>query len=61
MCRWRQCTASRSTSWDTVIRESRRALELNPSLDMPHLYPRSSVLHIGLLDEAESEVRRRAS
>jgi tetratricopeptide (TPR) repeat protein len=24
--------------WDTVIRESRRALELNPSLDIPHLY-----------------------
>lgn len=24
--------------WDTVIRESRRAIELSPSLDLPHLY-----------------------
>ena len=42
--------------WDTVIRESRRALELNPSLDAPHLYLAVSYFHLGLMDEAESEV-----
>jgi len=43
--------------WDTVIRESRRALELNPSLDMPHLYLAVAYFHIGLLDDAEREVQ----
>lgn len=43
--------------WDTVIRQSQRALELNPSLDMPHLYLAVAYFHIGLLDEAELEVR----
>jgi tetratricopeptide (TPR) repeat protein len=42
--------------WDTVIRESRRALELNPSLDAPHLYTAVAYFHIGLLEEAEAEV-----
>jgi DNA-binding winged helix-turn-helix (wHTH) protein/TolB-like protein len=42
--------------WDTVIRESRRALDLNPSLDMPHLYLAVAYFHLGLLDKAESEV-----
>ena len=54
MWRLRRCTASRSTDWDTVILESRRALDLNPSLDMPHLYLAVAYFHIGLLDEAES-------
>ncbi|MGH2436246.1 MAG: tetratricopeptide repeat protein, partial [bacterium] len=43
--------------WDTVIRESRRALELNPSLDTPHLYLAVAYFHIGLLDEADQEVK----
>jgi DNA-binding winged helix-turn-helix (wHTH) protein/TolB-like protein len=43
--------------WDTVIRESRRALDLNPGLDMPHLYLAVAYFHIGLLEEAEAEVR----
>ena len=43
--------------WDTVIRESRRALELNPSLDTPHLYLAVAYFHIGLLDEADPEVK----
>jgi TolB-like protein/DNA-binding winged helix-turn-helix (wHTH) protein len=43
--------------WDTVIRASRRALELNPSLDMPHLYLAVAYFHIGLLDDAEREVQ----
>jgi Tfp pilus assembly protein PilF len=42
--------------WDTVIRESRRALERNPSLDSPHLYLAVAYFHIGLLDEADLEV-----
>ena len=40
--------------WSTVIRESRRAIELNPSLDLPHLYLAVAYFHIGLLDEADS-------
>jgi tetratricopeptide (TPR) repeat protein len=42
--------------WETVIRESRRALELNASLDMPHLYLAAAYFHLGLLDEAGREV-----
>jgi TolB-like protein/DNA-binding winged helix-turn-helix (wHTH) protein len=42
--------------WDTVIRESLRALELNPSLDIPHLYLAVAYFHLGLLEEAESAV-----
>lgn len=40
--------------WNTVIHESRRAIELNPSLDLPHLYLAVAYFHIGLLDEAKS-------
>jgi TolB-like protein/DNA-binding winged helix-turn-helix (wHTH) protein/lipopolysaccharide biosynthesis regulator YciM len=43
--------------WDTVISESQHALKLNPSLDMPHLYLAAAYFHIGLLDEAELEVK----
>jgi eukaryotic-like serine/threonine-protein kinase len=43
--------------WDAVIHESRRAIDLNPSLDSPHLYIATAYFHIGLLGEAESEVR----
>jgi TolB-like protein/DNA-binding winged helix-turn-helix (wHTH) protein len=42
--------------WDTVIHESIRALHLNPSLDIPHLYLATAYFHIGLLDQAESAV-----
>jgi serine/threonine-protein kinase len=42
--------------WDTVIRESRRAIELSPSLDLPHLYLAVAYFHIGLLEDAESAV-----
>jgi tetratricopeptide (TPR) repeat protein len=42
--------------WNTVIRESRRAIELSPSLDLPHLYLAVAYFHIGLLEEAESAV-----
>jgi TolB-like protein/DNA-binding winged helix-turn-helix (wHTH) protein/Tfp pilus assembly protein PilF len=42
--------------WNTVIRESRRAIELNPSLDLPHLYLAVAYFHMGLLEEAESSL-----
>jgi TolB-like protein/DNA-binding winged helix-turn-helix (wHTH) protein/Flp pilus assembly protein TadD len=42
--------------WDTVIRESRRAIELSPSLDLPHLYLAVAYFHMGLLEEAESAI-----
>jgi TolB-like protein/DNA-binding winged helix-turn-helix (wHTH) protein len=42
--------------WDTVIRESHRALDQNPSLDTPHLYLAVAYFHLGLLDEAAAEV-----
>jgi TolB-like protein/DNA-binding winged helix-turn-helix (wHTH) protein/Tfp pilus assembly protein PilF len=42
--------------WDTVILESRRAIALSPSLDLPHLYLAVAYFHIGLLEEAESAV-----
>jgi TolB-like protein/DNA-binding winged helix-turn-helix (wHTH) protein/Tfp pilus assembly protein PilF len=42
--------------WETVIRESQRALELNGSLDTAHLFLATAWFHIGLLEEAEIEV-----
>jgi TolB-like protein/DNA-binding winged helix-turn-helix (wHTH) protein/Tfp pilus assembly protein PilF len=42
--------------WDTVIRESQRAIELSPSLDLPHVYLAVAYFHIGLLEEAESAI-----
>jgi TolB-like protein/DNA-binding winged helix-turn-helix (wHTH) protein/Tfp pilus assembly protein PilF len=42
--------------WDTVIRESRRAIELSPSLDLPHVYLAVAYFHIGLLEEAETAI-----
>jgi DNA-binding winged helix-turn-helix (wHTH) protein/TolB-like protein len=44
--------------WDTVVRESQRAVDLNPSLDTPHLYLAAAYFHLGLLEAAEREVRR---
>ena len=43
--------------WDATIRESRRALELNPSLDLPHYFIAASYYHLGLLDLADAELR----
>jgi TolB-like protein/DNA-binding winged helix-turn-helix (wHTH) protein len=42
--------------WDTVIRESRRAIELSPSLDLPYVYLAVAYFHIGLLEDAESAI-----
>ena len=46
--------------WDATIRESRRALELNPSLDLPHYFIAGAYYHLGLLDRAEAELREAA-
>ena len=43
--------------WDATIRESRRALALNPSLDLPHYFIAAAYYHLGLLDRADAEVR----
>jgi TolB-like protein/Tfp pilus assembly protein PilF len=43
--------------WDRVIAESREALRLNPSLDMPHYYVAVAFYHLGLPGQAEPEVR----
>src|SRR5262245_26485906 len=43
--------------WDKVIAESRRALELNPKLELPYSYLGRAFYHLGLLDEAEREAR----
>lgn len=43
--------------WDRVIAESHRALELNPSLEMPHYYLAASFYHLGLVEPVEAEVR----
>lgn len=44
--------------WERTIEESRRALELDPSLAPPHYYIAAAYYHLGLLDEADHEVRK---
>jgi TolB-like protein len=43
--------------WDRAISESRRAIALSSSLELPHYYIAGAFYHLGLLDEAEREVR----
>ena len=43
--------------WDRTISESRRAMALSSSLDLPHYYAAGAFYHLGLLDEADREVR----
>jgi TolB-like protein len=43
--------------WPHVFEESRRALELNRSLEMPHFYLAVAFYHLGLFDMVEPEVR----
>src|SRR5437588_200244 len=43
--------------WPHVFEESRRALELNRSLEMPHYYLAVAFYHLGLFDLVEPEVR----
>ena len=42
--------------WDRTISESRRAIALSSSLDVPHYYVAGAFYHLGMLDEAEHEV-----
>ncbi|MFY9561536.1 MAG: protein kinase [Terriglobales bacterium] len=43
--------------WDRVMAESRRALDLNRSLEMPHYYRATAFYHLGLMELVETEVR----
>jgi len=43
--------------WDRTISESRRAIALSPSLELPHYYIAGAFYHLGLLEDAEREVR----
>lgn len=47
--------------WDATILESRRALALNPSLDLPHYFIAGAYYHLGLLDRSDAELRDAAS
>ncbi|HWP37492.1 MAG TPA: protein kinase, partial [Gemmatimonadales bacterium] len=42
--------------WEATIRESSRALALNPNLANAHFYLGGALFHVGLLDEAERVV-----
>ena len=43
--------------WDQVIKESHRALELNPRLDLPRTYLARAFYHLGLLERADQMAR----
>ena len=43
--------------WPRTIAESDRALELNPSLELPHYYRAAAFYHLGLLNRVDGEVR----
>ena len=43
--------------WERVIEESRRALELNPRLELPYSHLGRAFYHLGLLELADKEVR----
>jgi eukaryotic-like serine/threonine-protein kinase len=44
--------------WGGTLEESRRALELNPNLDLAHYFRAAAFYHIGLFDQASHEVQR---
>ncbi len=41
-------------NWERTIEESRRALALNPSLELPYYYLAAALYHMGLLESADS-------
>ena len=55
--RWRTSTARLEFEWDRVIKESHRALELNPRLELPHAYLARAFYHLGLLERAGERAR----
>jgi tetratricopeptide (TPR) repeat protein len=44
--------------WAGTLEESRRALELNPNLDLAHYFRAAAFYHIGLFEQAEHEVQK---
>ncbi len=44
--------------WAGTLEESRRALELNPNLDLAHYFRAAAFYHLGLLEHASREVQR---
>jgi serine/threonine protein kinase/TolB-like protein len=51
-------TLYRNFDWPTVIRESEKALTLNPNLDLAHSALARAFYHAGLLDWSEAESKR---
>jgi TolB-like protein/Flp pilus assembly protein TadD len=44
--------------WDLTLEESRKALELNPNLDIARYFRAAAFYHLGLLDRAEEELHQ---
>ena len=44
--------------WEATLEESRKALELNPNLDLARYFRAAAFYHLGLLDRAEEELRQ---
>ena len=42
--------------WDRTLEEGRRALDLNPNLDLAHYFRAAAFYHLGLFEESEREV-----
>ncbi len=47
--------------WARTLEESRRALDLNPNLDLAHYFRAAAFYHLGLLDKSELEVKEALS
>lgn len=45
-------------NWEKTIQESRKALELNSNLDLPHYFIAAAYYHLGLLDLSSQEVQQ---
>jgi serine/threonine protein kinase/lipopolysaccharide biosynthesis regulator YciM len=45
-------------NWEKTIQESRRALELNSNLDLPHYFIAAAYYHLGLLDLSSQEIQK---
>jgi adenylate cyclase len=45
-------------NWEKTIQESRKALELNSNLDLPHYFIAAAFYHLGLLDWSAEEIKK---
>jgi serine/threonine protein kinase/Tfp pilus assembly protein PilF len=45
-------------NWEKTIQESRKALELNSNLDLPHYFIAAAYYHLGLLDLSSQEIQQ---